>query len=194
MTLRVKVAVLISGRGSNMAALIDASRAENYPAEIKLVVSNKADAPGLAKARAAGVEAIALSIKDFADKEAFEAAIDSELRRRGIEIICLAGYMRILGAAFVERWAGRILNIHPSLLPAYKGLGAHERALADGVDEHGCSVHLVTSELDDGPGVVQARVPVLPGDDAQTLAARVLVEEHRIYPEALARLASEFLG
>ncbi len=194
MTLRVKVAVLISGRGSNMAALIDASRAKNYPAEIELVVSNKADAPGLAKARAAGVEAIALNIRDFADKEAFEAAIDGELRKRDIEIICLAGYMRILGAAFVERWAGRILNIHPSLLPAYKGLGAHERALADGVDEHGCSVHLVTSELDDGPVLIQARVPVLPGDDAETLAVRVLVEEHRIYPEALARLAREFLG
>lgn len=194
MTLRVKVAVLISGRGSNMAALIDASRAENYPAAIKLVVSNKADAPGLAKARAAGVEAIALNIKDFADKEAFEAAIDRELRKRDIEIICLAGYMRILGAAFVERWSGRILNIHPSLLPAYKGLDAHERALADGVDEHGCSAHLVTSELDDGPVLIQARVPVLPGDDVETLAARVLVEEHRIYPEALARLAREILA
>ena len=123
-TLRVKVAVLISGRGSNMAALIDAARAKNYPAEIKLVVSNKADAPGLEKARAAGVEAIALNSKDFADKDAFEAAIDRELRKRDIEIICLAGYMRILGAAFVERWRGRILNIHPSLLPAYKGLGS----------------------------------------------------------------------
>jgi phosphoribosylglycinamide formyltransferase-1 len=193
-TLRVKVAVLISGRGSNMGALIEAARAENYPAEITLVVSNRADAPGLAKARAAGVEAIAVNIKDFADKEAFEAAIDRELRKRDIEIICLAGYMRILGAAFVEHWRGRILNIHPSLLPAYKGLGAHERALADGADEHGCSVHLVTSELDDGPVLVQARVPVLPGDDAETLAARVLVEEHRIYPEALARLAREILG
>jgi phosphoribosylglycinamide formyltransferase-1 len=193
-TSRVKVAVLISGRGSNMAALIDAARAKNYPAEIKLVVSNKADAPGLAKARAEGVEAIALNVRDFADKDAFEAAIDRELRQRNIEIICLAGYMRILGAAFVERWRGRILNIHPSLLPAYKGLRAHERALADGVVEHGCSVHLVTPELDDGPVLIQARVPVLPGDDAEKLAARVLVEEHRIYPEALARLARELLA
>jgi phosphoribosylglycinamide formyltransferase-1 len=177
-----------------MAALIDAARAKNYPAEIALVVSNKADAPGLEKARAAGVEVFALNSKDFADKDAFEAAIDRELCKREIEIICLAGYMRILGAAFVERWRGRILNIHPSLLPAYKGIGAHERALADGVTEHGCSVHLVTPELDDGPVLIQARVPVLPGDDAQTLAARVLVEEHRIYPEALARLAREFLA
>jgi phosphoribosylglycinamide formyltransferase-1 len=191
---RKKAAVLISGRGSNMAALIDAARAEDYPAEIAFVVSDKADAPGLEKARAAGVEVLALDSKNFADKDGFEAAIDRELRKREIEIICLAGYMRILGAAFVERWRGRILNIHPSLLPAYKGLGAHERALADGVEEHGCSVHLVTPELDDGPVVIQARVPVLPGDDAQTLAARVLVEEHRIYPEALARLAREFLA
>jgi phosphoribosylglycinamide formyltransferase-1 len=188
---RVKVGVLISGRGSNMAALIDAARAKNYPAEIALVASNKADAPGLEKARAAGVEAISMSARAFSDQDAFEAAIDCELRRRDIKIVCLAGYMRILGAAFVERWRGRILNIHPSLLPAYKGLHTHERALADGVKQHGCSVHLVTPELDDGPVLIQARIPVLPDDDAAALAARVLVEEHRIYPEALARLARE---
>ena len=186
---KVRVGILISGRGSNMAALIEASRAEDYPAEIVLVVANEADALGLARARAEGVEAIALSAKAFPDRDGFEAAIDAELRARGVEIACLAGYMRILGAAFVKRWQGRMINIHPSLLPAYKGLHTHERVLADGVREHGCTVHLVTPELDDGPILKQARVEVLPGDDAETLAARVLAEEHRIYPEALATLA-----
>ena len=186
---KVRVGILISGRGSNMAALIEASRAENYPAKIALVVSNKADAAGLERARAAGVEAIALSVKAFAGRDAFEAAIDAELRKRGVKIVCLAGYLRILGRAFVERWRGRMINIHPSLLPAYKGLHTHERALADGVTEHGCTVHLVTPELDDGEILAQARVPVLPGDDAETLGERVLAEEHRIFPQALAKLA-----
>jgi phosphoribosylglycinamide formyltransferase-1 len=186
---RVPVAILISGRGSNMAALIAASKAEDYPAEIRLVVSNVADAAGLERARAEGVEAIALSVKGFVDREAFEAAIDAELRARGVQIVCLAGYMRILGRAFVDHWRGRMINIHPSLLPAYKGLHTHERALADGAREHGCTVHQVTPELDEGEILAQARVPILPGDDAETLAARVLVEEHRIYPQALAKLA-----
>jgi phosphoribosylglycinamide formyltransferase-1 len=186
---RVRVGVLISGRGSNMAALIEAAKARDYPAEIVLVVSNKAQAPGLAFARAEGVEALALSQKTYPDKDAFESAIDAELRARDVEIVCLAGYMRILGPDFVERWRGRLLNIHPSLLPAYKGLHTHERALADGAREHGCTVHLVTPELDDGPILAQARVPVAPGDDAETLAARVLAEEHRLYPAALADLA-----
>jgi phosphoribosylglycinamide formyltransferase-1 len=186
---KVRVGVLISGRGSNMAALIEAAKAEDYPAEIALVVSNKADAAGLGRARAEGVEAMAIRAKDFADRDAFEAAIDAELRARGVRIVCLAGYMRILGPAFVERWRGRMINIHPSLLPAYKGLHTHERALADGVSEHGCTVHLVTPELDDGEILAQARVPVLPGDDADKLAARVLAEEHRLFPRALASLA-----
>jgi phosphoribosylglycinamide formyltransferase 1 len=186
---RVKVGVLISGRGSNMAALIEAARAPDCPYEIALVLSNKADAGGLERARAEGVEAIALSVRAFPDKDAFEAAIDLALRSHGVEIVCLAGYMRILGRAFVERWSGRLVNIHPSLLPDYKGLHTHERALADGRREHGCSVHLVTAELDDGPLLAQARVPVLDGDDAERLAARVLVEEHRIYPAAVAVLA-----
>ena len=191
---RVKVGILISGRGSNMAALIEAARAEDFPAEIALVVANKADAVGLEKARAVGVEGLALNAKAFADKTAFEAAIDAELRARGVEIVCLAGYMRILGAPFVEKWRGRMLNIHPSLLPCYKGLRTHERALAEGAREHGCSVHLVTPELDDGPILMQARVPVQSGDDAEQLAARVLVEEHRIYPEALALLARQVIS
>lgn len=189
MTSRVKVGVLISGRGSNMAALIDATHAKDYPAEIVLVLSNKADAPELDRARAEGIEAVALSPKAYADKDAFEAAIDARLRERSVEVVCLAGYMRILGRGFVESWRGRMLNIHPSLLPLYKGLHTHERALADGVREHGCTVHLVTPELDDGPVLAQARVSVQPGDDAERLAARVLVEEHRLYPAALADLA-----
>jgi len=186
---RVKVGVMISGRGSNMAALIEASRAPDYPAEIALVLSNKADAPGLAVAAAADVETLALSAKAYADKDAFEAALDAALKARGVEIVCLAGYMRILGRAFVEGWSGRLVNIHPSLLPLYKGLHTHERALADGAREHGCTVHLVTPELDDGPILAQARVPVLAGDDPDRLAARVLAEEHRLYPAALAELA-----
>ena len=193
-TKRIKAAVLISGRGSNMAALIEAARAADFPAEIALVLSNRADAAGLDWARAAGVEALALSVRDFADKDAFEAALDAELRRRGVEIVCLAGYMRILGKTFVEGWRGRMINIHPSLLPLYKGLHTHERALADGAREAGCSVHLVTPELDDGPVLAQARVSVLPGDDADSLAARVLVEEHRIYPQALAERARDILA
>ena len=186
---RVKVGVMISGRGSNMAALIEASRAPDYPAEIALVLSNKADAPGLAVAAAADVETLALSAKAYADKDAFEAALDAALKARGVEIVCLAGYMRILGRAFVEGWSGRLVNIHPSLLPLYKGLHTHARALADGAREHGCTVHLVTPELDDGPILAQARVPVLAGDDPDRLAARVLAEEHRLYPAALAELA-----
>ncbi len=189
MVTRVKVGVLISGRGSNMAALIAAARTPGYPAEVVLVISNKADAAGLELARAEGVEAVALSARAFSDKEAFEAAIDARLRARGVELVCLAGYMRILGRAFVERWSGRLVNIHPSLLPDYKGLHTHERALADGRREHGCSVHLVTPELDDGPLLAQARVPILDGDDADRLAARVLAEEHRLYPAAVADLA-----
>ena len=189
MSARVKVGVMISGRGSNMAALIEASRASDYPAEIALVLSNKADAPGLAVAAAADVETLALSAKAYADKDAFEAALDAALKARGVEIVCLAGYMRILGRAFVEGWSGRLVNIHPSLLPLYKGLKTHERALADGAREHGCTVHLVTPELDDGPILAQARVPVLAGDDPDRLAARVLAEEHRLYPAALAELA-----
>ena len=189
MSARVKVGVMISGRGSNMAALIEASRAPDYPAEIALVLSNKADAPGLAVAAAADVETLALSAKAYADKDAFEAALDAALKARGVEIVCLAGYMRILGRAFVEAWSGRLVNIHPSLLPLYKGLHTHERALADGAREHGCTVHLVTPELDDGPILAQARVPVLAGDDPDRLAARVLAEEHRLYPAALAELA-----
>jgi phosphoribosylglycinamide formyltransferase-1 len=182
-TRRVVTAALISGRGSNMSALIAAAAAPDYPAEIRVVISDRADAAGLEIARAAGVEALALDAKAAGGRAAFEAQLDAALRARGVELICLAGFMRILSAGFCARW--RALNIHPSLLPAYKGLDTHARALADGVREHGCTVHWVTPELDSGEIVAQARVPVLPGDDAARLAARVLAEEHKLYPAAL---------
>jgi formyltetrahydrofolate-dependent phosphoribosylglycinamide formyltransferase len=187
MTKRVKVGVLISGRGSNMSALIAAAKAKDYPAQIALVISNVPDAGGLEAARAEGVEAIAIDSRPFGkDRQAHEQAMDAALRAAGVRVICLAGFMRLLTPWFVDAWSGRMLNIHPSLLPAYKGLHTHARAIEAGEKEAGCTVHVVTAELDDGPIVGQARVPVLPGDDEATLAARVLVEEHRLYPRALA--------
>ncbi len=189
MTSRVRAGVLISGRGSNMTALIDAARGADFPARVALVLSDKPEAAGLATARAAGVAAQALPYRDYAGKPAFEAAMTAALEAAGVEIVCLAGFMRILSADFVERWRGRILNIHPSLLPDLKGLHTHERALAEARAEHGCTVHFVTADLDAGPIVAQARVAVRPDDDADRLAARVLVEEHRIYPKALATVA-----
>ena len=185
-----RVAVLISGRGSNMEALIKAARAPGYSAEMALGISHTAEAQGLEIARGLGVEALAISAKPYGkDREAHERAIDAVLVERGIAIVCLAGYMRILTPYLVGRWAGRMLNIHPSLLPAYPGLDTHGRALAAGEPEHGCTVHLVTEVMDDGPVLAQATVPVLPGDDEDALAARVLEQEHRIYPAALAELA-----
>lgn len=190
MTERRRTAVLISGRGSNMQALVAAAKSPDYPADIVLVVSNRSDAAGLDYAREQSIEAVAVDHKAFADRAAFEDALGTVLREHDIDLIACAGFMRILSAAFVERWLGRLLNIHPSLLPAYRGLDTHERALADGVSEHGCTVHFMVAELDAGPIVVQARVPVLAGDDAATLAARVLTAEHEIYPQALASVAS----
>lgn len=181
--------MLISGRGSNMMALVDAARDPDYPAEITCVISNRPDAAGLGLARRSGIPAVSISHTDFADRAAFEAALDAELRHRDIELIALAGFMRVLSASFISRWEGRIVNIHPSLLPAYKGLHTHERVLADGATRHGCTVHQVTAELDGGPVILQAEVPVLPGDTPETLASRVLAEEHRIYPLALAQVA-----
>jgi formyltetrahydrofolate-dependent phosphoribosylglycinamide formyltransferase len=185
-----RVAILISGRGSNMEALIKAAAAADYPAEIALVISNKEDAAGLEVARGLGVEALAIAAKPFGrDREAHERAIDAALVDRGIEIVCLAGYMRLLTPYLVGRWAGRMLNIHPSLLPAYPGVDTHARVLAAGEAAHGCTVHLVTEEMDAGPVLAQARVPVLPGDTETMLAARVLEQEHRLYPAALAGLS-----
>jgi phosphoribosylglycinamide formyltransferase-1 len=188
---RIPTAILISGGGSNMAALIAAAQEPGFPADIRLVVSNNTDAGGLAKAIAAGVATATIDHRPFGkEREAFERAIDARLRAEQIELICLAGFMRVLTPWFVERWEGRMLNIHPSLLPAYKGLHTHARALADGASEHGCTVHWVATDLDAGPTIAQARVPLLPGDTETTLAARVLAEEHRIYPQALADVAS----
>jgi len=187
---RIETAILISGRGSNMAALIEAAKPEDFPAHMGVVVADRSDAGGISIARAMGVEAIAIDAKVLGSRTAFETALDRELRARSVELICLAGFMRILSADFVSRWQGRALNIHPSLLPAYKGLDTHARALADGAREHGCTVHWVTAELDAGEIVAQARVPVLSGDTPDTLAARVLVEEHRLYPQALRDVCS----
>jgi phosphoribosylglycinamide formyltransferase 1 len=188
---RVRTAILISGRGSNMSALIAAARDADFAAEIRLVLSENPAARGLKIAREAGVTAEALDIRSFSGRPAFEAALGARLGAAGIELVCLAGFMRILSAEFVDAWRGRILNIHPSLLPDLRGLHTHARALAEGRAEHGCTVHTVTAELDAGPIVAQARVPILPGDDAEALAARVLIEEHRIYPMALDKVARE---
>ncbi len=186
-----RVGILLSGRGSNMEALVRAARAPGFPAEVALVLSNAPDAPGLDIARAHGIEAAAIDHRAFRrDRAAHEAALDSALREAGVEIVCLAGYMRLLTPFFVERWAGRMLNVHPSLLPAFPGLHTHARALEAGVALHGCTVHLVTEAMDEGPILAQAAVPVLPGDTETTLAARVLAQEHRLYPAALAAFAA----
>jgi phosphoribosylglycinamide formyltransferase-1 len=181
---RAKVGILISGRGSNMQSLVTAARAADAGYEVVLVASDKPEAAGLAWAHEQGIATFALSPKGIG-KPAYEAAIDQALRDAGVEVIALAGYMRLLSGDFVARWQGRILNIHPSLLPLYKGLDTHARAMAAGDAKAGCSVHIVTEELDDGEVLGQAEVPILPGDDATALAARVLVEEHRLYPQVL---------
>jgi phosphoribosylglycinamide formyltransferase 1 len=183
------VAILISGRGSNMAALIEAAQAKDYPAEIALVVSNRPDAAGLAFAAERGIATAVVDHKRFESREDFETALEAALEQARIEIVCLAGFMRMLTTPFVEKWRGRMLNIHPSLLPEFKGLDTHARALAAGVKMHGCTVHFVVPELDSGPIVLQEKVPVLAGDTEETLAARVLAAEHRIYPAALRILA-----
>ncbi len=181
-----RVAVLISGRGSNMASLIAAAKAADYPAEIALVVSNRADAAGLAHARGEGIATELVDHTAYgADRTAFERALQDVLERHRIEIVCLAGFMRLFTPPFVQRWEGRMINIHPALLPAFKGLHTHERALAEGARTHGATVHFVSPEMDSGPIIVQAEVPVLTNDTADTLAARVLEAEHRIYPQAL---------
>ena len=187
---RKRVAVLISGRGSNMASLIEAANAADYPAEIALVISNRPDAAGLALAGKTGVPTAVVDHARFGkDREAFERALQAVLDEHRIELICLAGFMRLLTPWFVERWSGRMLNIHPALLPAFKGLNTHERALAAGAKTHGATVHFVVPDMDSGPIIAQAEVPVLANDTPETLAQRVLAVEHRIYPEALRRVA-----
>jgi phosphoribosylglycinamide formyltransferase 1 len=187
---RLRTAILISGRGSNMDALIDAARAPDFPAEIALVLSNRPDAPGLAKAKAAGIAVAAVDHKIYAGREEFERSLEVVLETYRIEFLCLAGFMRLFTPWFIGQWTGRMLNIHPALLPSYRGLHTHERALADGVKIHGCTVHFVVPEMDEGPIVAQAAVPVLDGDTADTLGARVLSQEHVIYPLALRLVAS----
>lgn len=188
---RVRTAILISGRGSNMVALIEAAQAPDFPAEIVLVAANLPEAGGLERARAAGIATAAVDHRPFGkDREAFERALDEVLRINQVELVALAGFMRVLTPWFVTRWQGRLLNIHPSLLPEFRGTHTHARALEAGVAEHGCTVHFVVPELDAGPTILQAKVPVLPGDDEASLSARVLEQEHIIYPLALALVAS----
>lgn len=186
----MKVGVLISGRGSNLRSLIEATRTPGFPAQIVTVISNKADAAGLAVAHAAGIPAETIDHRDYPSREAFDATLDAALRRAGVELICSAGFMRILSDGFVEAWRDRQLNIHPSLLPAFKGLHVHERVLEAGCRITGCTVHFVRPAMDEGPIVAQAAVPVLPGDTPATLADRVLEAEHKLYPLAL-RLVAE---
>lgn len=186
---RKRVGILISGRGSNMSALIEAAKAPDYPAEIVGVLSNRAAAPGLAIAAAEGIATASLAQSRFPSRDMFEDVMTQMLESWDVDIVCLAGFMRILGEDFVNHWAGRLINIHPSLLPLYKGLHPHQQALDDGATEHGCSVHFVTHGMDEGPVILQAKVPILPGDDADTLAARTLVTEHRVYSDALRLLA-----
>jgi phosphoribosylglycinamide formyltransferase-1 len=188
---RKRVAVLISGRGTNMSSLIAAAADPAYPARIALVLSNNPDAPGLHLARAAGIPADAIDHRPFKrDRAAHEAAIDARLRVVGTDYVCLGGYMRLLTPFLVQAWKGRMLNIHPSLLPAFPGLHTHARALEAGVRLHGCTVHLVTEDMDAGPILAQAAVPVLPGDSEDSLAARVLRLENALYPAALAAVVS----
>lgn len=185
---KAPVAVLISGSGSNLQALIDAAKAPDYPAKIVLVISNKDDAHGLVRARNAGIPTLVVRHKDFPDREAFDAALHEALTQSGARYVCLAGFMRILTAGFVEKWQGIMINIHPSLLPAFKGTHTHEAALKAGVKIHGCTVHHVVPEMDSGSAIIQAAVRVLAHDTPESLGARVLEAEHVIYPLALARL------
>ncbi|MCV3210248.1 phosphoribosylglycinamide formyltransferase [Mesorhizobium sp. YC-39] len=189
MNARKRTVVLISGRGSNMTALIAAASDPAYPAEIVGVISDRANAAGLGIAAARGIPTKVISRSDYASKEAHDGAIDAALAAFGAEIVALAGYMRILGARFVEKWQGRMVNIHPALLPAFKGLDTHARALRAGMRIHGCTVHFVTLDMDDGPIIAQAAVPVMVGDNEDTLAARVLKAEHRLYALALGLVA-----
>jgi phosphoribosylglycinamide formyltransferase 1 len=188
---RKRVGILISGRGSNMTALAEAARDPAYPAEIACVVSNRPDAPGLKFAQGQKIPTHVIDHKIFKTREAFDAALNDYLQSQKLDLIACAGFMRVMTPVMLKPWAGRIINIHPSLLPLYKGTNTHERALADGMKVHGCSVHYVTDELDSGPVIARAEVPVLPGDTSETLSARVLAEEHRLYPKALAMVARQ---
>ena len=185
-----RVGVLISGRGSNMAALVRATQEPGFPAEIVLVISDKVGAPGLVRAMAAHIKAVVVDRATHADRAAFEAELETELGIARVDLICLAGFMRVLSPAFVERWQDRMINVHPSLLPAFKGINTHQRAIDAGVRMHGCTVHFVRAAVDEGPIIAQGAVPVLPGDTADTLSERLLPIEHQVYPMALRLVAS----
>lgn len=187
---RKHVAILISGRGSNMMSLVEAARDPNYPAEVILVISNRPEAPGLAWAAAQGLPTKVIDHKSYPNREDFDAALHEALVASGAEIVCCAGFMRLMTAGFVEKWSGRMLNIHPSLLPAFKGLDAQSQALAAGVKIAGCTVHFVEPEMDSGPIIAQAAVPVADDDTPDTLAARILSAEHKLYPHALRLVAT----
>ncbi|MSP42361.1 MAG: phosphoribosylglycinamide formyltransferase [Alphaproteobacteria bacterium] len=187
---RLRTGVLISGSGTNLQALLDACGAPDFPAEIGLVISNRADAGGLERARRAGVASIIIPHKDYPSRESFDAEIDRALREAGVEFVCLAGFMRLLTPGFVEQWRDRLVNVHPSLLPAFKGMDAVEQALNAGVTRTGCTVHFVRPEMDAGPIILQAEVPIQPGDTPERLHDRIRSAEHRCYPEALRLIAS----
>jgi len=187
---RKRVGVLISGRGSNLGALIEACKAPDYPAKIVLVISNLPSAQGLLRAESALIPALVINHKDFATREGFDAALDTALNEAGVELLCNAGFMRLHSEGFVARWRNRHLNVHPSLLPAFRGLHSHARVLEAGATITGCTVHFVRPEMDTGPIVAQAAVPVLPDDTPESLGARVLDAEHRLYPHALRLVAS----
>jgi len=187
---RKRVGVLISGRGSNLGALIEACKAPDYPAKIVLVISNLPSAQGLLRAESALIPALVINHKDFATREGFDAALDTALKEAGVELLCNAGFMRLHSEGFVARWRNRHLNVHPSLLPAFRGLHSHARVLEAGATITGCTVHFVRPEMDTGPIVAQAAVPVLPDDTPESLGARVLDAEHRLYPHALRLVAS----
>lgn len=188
--MRLKVAVLISGNGSNLQALIDTTKQTDYPAEIVLVLSNKADVYGLERAQKAGISTAIISHKDFPDRESFDRAMDGELKKHGAAFLCLAGFMRILSPWFVGEWAGKAINIHPSLLPAYKGTNTHKRVLEAGEKIHGCTVHWVTEELDSGAIIAQSSLEILPSDTPESLQQRVHQLEHQLYPETLRKIAT----
>jgi len=187
---RLKTGVLISGSGTNLQALIDACAAPDFPAEIVLVISNRADAAGLERAKRAGIAVQIIPHKEYPSREAFDAALDMALQTAGVEFVCLAGFMRLLTPGFVDRWRDRLINIHPSLLPAFKGIDAVEQALAAGVACTGCTVHFVRPEMDTGPILLQAEVPIAAGDTAITLHDRIRLAEHKCYPEALRLIAA----
>jgi phosphoribosylglycinamide formyltransferase 1 len=190
---KIKLGILISGRGSNLQALIDACKNENFPAQISVVISNVADVFGLERAKAANIPTETVPHKNYKTREDFEKAIQKILMAAKVDVVCLAGFMRIVTPGFISKWPGRMINIHPSLLPDYKGLHTHERVLQDGKKETGCTVHYVIPEMDSGPIIVQKTVHILPDDTPSTLAERVLAQEHVAYPEAVRIVAQKFL-